>query len=498
MTHLITGYAGYEHIQSEDDGAFNAAFFGNGQFVMEGGSQFEGSIIDNNTVRILDGDLLMYGRHARIKPNTYEDVTIITGTAGTNRIDLIVMAYEKNENDGTEKAYLKVIKGTESAGTPDIPEYTDGNILEGAILNHMPLYKVMIKGVVLSEIEPLFDVIPTYKTLAEQYKAEFIDACASHLDSLDILDTMEEVDANTQENQIAGALALKEMHTQHLEDYDELSSCVNPENLIPYPYYQTTFTKNGLTLTDNGDGTITISAGTATADIGLHFFSYTAVDNTYLDIDETYTLSGGYSNKVGLQVAMKDASGKYTHIDDTGNGCTFKLSDYLDSTYTLALRIIIYAGAVISEPITIKPMLVKGSHKCPYNPYSLSKAKLRADIDAVNSSLTSKDMTINCDMCKFTSVEAKYIKSGNKLDFYIRAFTDREIPVGYFYIYLQQVGCEPSIVGTPVTLLHPASGYLYAYTGPSTYDNTLTIVARTFNILPSNAQLLIQGSTVVE
>ena len=26
MIHLITGYMGYEHIKSEDDGAFNAAF----------------------------------------------------------------------------------------------------------------------------------------------------------------------------------------------------------------------------------------------------------------------------------------------------------------------------------------------------------------------------------------------------------------------------------------------------------------------------------------
>lgn len=39
MIHLITGYAGYEHIQSEDDGAFNAAFFGNGQNVLESGKE---------------------------------------------------------------------------------------------------------------------------------------------------------------------------------------------------------------------------------------------------------------------------------------------------------------------------------------------------------------------------------------------------------------------------------------------------------------------------
>lgn len=211
MAHLITGYAGAEHILSADDGAFNASFFGDGQFVMEQGNQFDGSIIDNNTVRILDGNLLMYGRHVRISPDTYEDLTISTGTAGTNRIDLICMTYEKNTSDGTEKAYLQVIKGAESEGTATIPDYTDGNILEGATMNQMPLYQVSINGVVLASITPLFETMPTYKTLADRYAAEFKASCESHLDSLGVLDTMEEVAANTQENQLMGALAGKEL-----------------------------------------------------------------------------------------------------------------------------------------------------------------------------------------------------------------------------------------------------------------------------------------------
>ena len=209
MAHLITGYAGEEHIQSKDQGSFNAAFFGDGQFVMEVGNEFGASIIDNNTIRVLDGDLLMYGRHIRIEPNTYEDMTISTGTAGKNRTDLIVMQYEKSGTDGTETAFLQVIKGTESDGTPIAPSFTDGNILEGATMNQMPLYKVKIEGVVLADVQPLFETIPTYKALAEEAKDEFVKACESHLDSLNILDSMEEIEANTLPNQLAGALAIK-------------------------------------------------------------------------------------------------------------------------------------------------------------------------------------------------------------------------------------------------------------------------------------------------
>ena len=224
MIHLVTGYAGYGHIQSEDDGAFNAAFFGNGQYVMESGNMFGGSIIDNNTVRILDGDLLMYGRHTRIMPDTYEDVTITTGAAGVNRIDLICMTYSKNENDGTEAAYLEVIQGAESTGTASIPEYTDGNILEGAILNQMPLYKVSIEGVALKSIAPMFATIPTYKALAEKYAAEFEKKCEAYLGSLDVLDTMEEIEANTQKKQLAGALAVKEGFEQVNTDLNAVKS----------------------------------------------------------------------------------------------------------------------------------------------------------------------------------------------------------------------------------------------------------------------------------
>lgn len=227
--HLVTGYKGEEHIMSADQGSFNASFFGTGQYVMESGSQMEAVIIDNNTVRVYDGDLLMYGRHARIEPNTYEDLTIQTGTAGVNRYDLICATYIKNANDGTEDAYFEVIRGTENERVPDLPEYTDGNILEGATFNQMPLYKVVIEGVVLKEVVPVFSTIPTYQALAERYAAEFQKSCETHIGALNIYDTLEEVEANTQENQLAGALAVKEL-SQKVNDIDLPASKVNYDN----------------------------------------------------------------------------------------------------------------------------------------------------------------------------------------------------------------------------------------------------------------------------
>jgi len=232
--HLVTGYMGEEHIQSSDQGSFNASFFGGGEYVMEAGNQFEASIMDNNTVRILDGDALMKGRHLRIKPNTYADMTITTGTAGVNRNDLIVFQYSKDTSTGVEASEIVVIKGTETEGTAADPEYTDGDILAGATFNQMPMYRVKVEGVVLVAIEPLFTVIPTYKKLAEQYARQFQEACDTYIGLLNILDTIEEVEANTQEGQLAGALSVKELASKKLSlAGGTMAGTLNSQNVYP-------------------------------------------------------------------------------------------------------------------------------------------------------------------------------------------------------------------------------------------------------------------------
>lgn len=211
MAHLVTGYAGKEHIKSADQGSFNAAFFGAGEFVMSSGSRFAGTIINNNTVRIADGDLLMQGRHIRIEPNTYEDLTISTGSAGVNRIDLIVMTYEKNSASGIESAQLEVVKGVETPGSPSAPDIVNGDILNGDSKNQMPLYSVYLSGVALSKISTEFMVCPTYKDLAMHYAQQFQNSCDEYLGALNILDTASAINSNDSDNQLAGAKGVKEL-----------------------------------------------------------------------------------------------------------------------------------------------------------------------------------------------------------------------------------------------------------------------------------------------
>lgn len=158
--HLVTGYAGKEHVTSADMGAFNVAVLGGGQYVLGKGNQFAASVITNNQVRVLDGDILMQGRHIRLNEDTYVDLTIENGSQGYFRNDLIVARYTKDSVTGVEDVNLVVIKGENAASDPEDPAYTSGDIVaEHAILNDMPLWRVPLDGLNVQELVPLFTTL---------------------------------------------------------------------------------------------------------------------------------------------------------------------------------------------------------------------------------------------------------------------------------------------------------------------------------------------------
>lgn len=157
--HLITGYAGREHITSADQGAYNIATFGAGNFVLDRGQKFSANILTNNSISIADGEAMMQGRYIKMPSGTTENVTIQNGTNGKFRNDLICIRYEKNPSNATESTSFVVIKGTESTGTPTDPSYNNGNITDGdATITDFPLYRVKLNGINIDSIEPLFQI----------------------------------------------------------------------------------------------------------------------------------------------------------------------------------------------------------------------------------------------------------------------------------------------------------------------------------------------------
>ena len=123
----------------------------------EVGNKLNATIVDNNTVRISDGDLVFQGRHALIPAGTVKNMTIDTGSSGTNRIDLICVQYKLT--GGVESMNLVVKKGT-AASSPSVPSYTTGTIRTGSTTAEYPLWRVNISGITISSVTRMADVVP--------------------------------------------------------------------------------------------------------------------------------------------------------------------------------------------------------------------------------------------------------------------------------------------------------------------------------------------------
>lgn len=188
--HLVTGYAGAEHVTATDQAALNAAMVGTGQFVFDKGNVFKAQVVTNNQIRVLDGELMMQGRFVRLNPDTYVELTIENGAQGKLRNDLIAVRYTKNTSTGVEDVNLVVIKGTAVDGNPVDPAVTEADITNGeATLHEFPLWRIPINGLNVNTPVPLFGepfmdsmrTLPTIRDAVARHEAEV----AEHLQEQD-------------------------------------------------------------------------------------------------------------------------------------------------------------------------------------------------------------------------------------------------------------------------------------------------------------------------
>jgi hypothetical protein len=151
---IVTGHTGEKHVSAQDDSIRNVMlgeFGGRGVFPVF--DQFAATAITANEVRVGSGYGCNQGRLFKIDRNSYDSCVIENGSVGYKRVDLIVARYLKNEQTGIESCRLVVIKGTPDENSYIDPEYTVGNILNGALQDDMPMYRVKIDGITIDSIE---------------------------------------------------------------------------------------------------------------------------------------------------------------------------------------------------------------------------------------------------------------------------------------------------------------------------------------------------------
>lgn len=160
---IVTGYRGEAHITSQQDQAKNQGIFGSGSYILDVGQKLRAEAVSANEVRIYDGVLSHQGVVAVVEKNTYDSVTIASGSQGADRCDLIVARYTKEGSTGVESMTFEVIMGTEGETTP--PAYNTGDIQAGDSPVDMPIYEVHLSGIQIESLVPVASQIADIGTV---------------------------------------------------------------------------------------------------------------------------------------------------------------------------------------------------------------------------------------------------------------------------------------------------------------------------------------------
>ena len=106
---------------------------------------------------------MLQGRMFMVTPETYDAVTINSGTQGENRIDLIVARYTASGETNTQSMEWVVIQGTPTTGQPVAPSPLTGDIDSGDTPVDMPMFQVLIEGITITSVTPVFESYAAYE-----------------------------------------------------------------------------------------------------------------------------------------------------------------------------------------------------------------------------------------------------------------------------------------------------------------------------------------------
>ena len=153
---FITSVQNEPHVTPLQDAMWHKGLW-SGDCIISQYEDMKAELISNNEIRIRSGIASFQGRFFCIEPGTYDSVTINNGTQSEKRIDLIVAHYESNEETHTQSMDWKVIQGTPSASSPQVPAHTEGD-LNTDLVAEMPFFEVHLDGINVTEIVPLVTV----------------------------------------------------------------------------------------------------------------------------------------------------------------------------------------------------------------------------------------------------------------------------------------------------------------------------------------------------
>ena len=165
---IVSGRTGKPHVTSQQFRQIIEGIIGDDSCILPSGENLEPELVSNNSLKIRSGMMCHHGNVSSVKIGTYDEVELTNGSQGMKRIDLIVNRYTRNEEDNTEKNEWVVIMGTPAENSPVVPEYTQGDLQKGDLLDDCPVFEVHFDGINIVEVTKKLEIAKTNKDLTEK------------------------------------------------------------------------------------------------------------------------------------------------------------------------------------------------------------------------------------------------------------------------------------------------------------------------------------------
>lgn len=150
MANLVNGAGSVVTPQMDAD--FFMSIFGMQRLILNVGKKMQAEIVDNNTVRVLDGEMISNGRLIYIKANTYDTFKLETGAQGVTRYDVIGYRIYKSAGQELCETFVRKNVGKDATIKEEL-------LRDGAEEAYISLYKIKISGISIAEIVPLCDAV---------------------------------------------------------------------------------------------------------------------------------------------------------------------------------------------------------------------------------------------------------------------------------------------------------------------------------------------------
>lgn len=144
------------HIYAEDDAQIHRALIGSSGITLSD-NHLACTVVNDNTVRLASGLYSMQGYMLAVQAGTTQDLTVDSGSAGAYRHDLVVADFVRGGGAVADTFVFKIVKGTNatSAGSAVDPALTADDLRTGGSHRQEALYRLIINGTELSEVQQI-------------------------------------------------------------------------------------------------------------------------------------------------------------------------------------------------------------------------------------------------------------------------------------------------------------------------------------------------------